>query len=122
MHASQITETMIVKRSRFFSATEAPPIDVDMPPPKRSDMPPPRPLCISTKRDRTTLVRTNTIEKIKIGKRLYDVIVENTTVLPAHDIAYDVGTFIADDHTFYVEVLDNRMDVRFVPRAGATSG
>ena len=34
MHASQITETMIVKRSRFFSATEAPPIDVDMPPPK----------------------------------------------------------------------------------------
>jgi hypothetical protein len=57
----------------------------------------------------------------KIGKRLYDVIVEDTEVLPAHDIAYEVGTFSADNHTFFVEVTDGRMDVRFVPRSGHES-
>jgi hypothetical protein len=54
----------------------------------------------------------------KIGKRLYDVIVEETEVLPAHDIRYEVGTFAADNHTFFIEVTDGRMDVRFVPRSG----
>jgi hypothetical protein len=57
--------------------------------------------------------------KVRIGKRLYDVIVENTLVLPAHDIVYDVGTLAADDHAFFVEVTDGRLDVRFVPRAGS---
>src|SRR6478735_3348532 len=84
MHASQITDTMIVKRSRFFSATEAPPIEDDMPPPKRSDMPPPRPLCISTNRDRTTLVRTNTIEKIKIGVVIITIGAEITRASLTH--------------------------------------
>jgi hypothetical protein len=55
----------------------------------------------------------------KNGKRLFDVIVENTLVLPAHDIAYDVGTLAADNHTFFVEVVDGRMDVRFIARAGS---
>lgn len=64
-------------------------------------------------------IRSAELEAMKLGKRLYDVIVENTTVLPAHDIVYDVGTFAADDHTFFVQVLDGRMDVRFVPRAGS---
>jgi subtilisin family serine protease len=63
-------------------------------------------------------IRSAELEKVKIGKRLYDVIVENTLVLPAHDIMYDAGALTADDHTFFVEVTDGRMDVRFVPRAG----
>jgi hypothetical protein len=47
------------------------------------------------------------------------VIVENTLVLPAYDIVYEAdSTFTADDQRFFVEVTDNRMDVRFVPRAG----
>jgi hypothetical protein len=57
----------------------------------------------------------------KIGKRLFDVIIEDTEVLPAHDITYEAGTFTADDRTFFIEVADNRMDVRFVPRSGYES-
>jgi subtilisin family serine protease len=59
------------------------------------------------------------LAKTKFGARLYDVIVENTLVLPAHDIAYEVGTFTADDHTAFVNVSDGRLDVRFVPRKGS---
>jgi len=55
----------------------------------------------------------------KLGKRLYDVIIENMLVLPAHDIAYEVGTFKADKHAFFVEVADGQMDVRLIPRAGS---
>jgi hypothetical protein len=58
------------------------------------------------------------LASINIGKRLYDVIIENTTVLPAHDIAYEVGIFKADRHTFFVEVADGQMDVRLIARAG----
>ena len=58
------------------------------------------------------------LNNIKLGKRLYDVIIENTLVLPAHDIVYEVGTFTADKHIFFVEVTDGQMDVRFIPRAG----
>lgn len=57
------------------------------------------------------------LQNITFGRRLYDVIIENTLVLPAHDIAYEVGTFTADDHRFFVEVTDGRMDIRFVSRA-----
>jgi hypothetical protein len=32
-----------------------------------------------------------------------DVIVENTTVLPAHDIQYEVGRFAADDYRFLLK-------------------
>ena len=42
---------------------------------------------------------------------------EDTTVLPAHDITYQVGTLAADSYTFFIPVADNRMDVRLVPRA-----
>ena len=50
-----------------ITATDDPPIEEEIPPPKRSERPPPRPLCMSTKRARTTLVITSTIEKIVIG-------------------------------------------------------
>ena len=40
-------------------------------------------------------------------------------MLPAHDIGYEVGRHVADNHTFFVEVTDGRMDVRLIPRAGS---
>jgi hypothetical protein len=39
-------------------------------------------------------------------------------VLPALDIAYEVGVLKADKHTFFVEVTDGEMDVRLIARAG----
>ncbi len=56
------------------------------------------------------------VARNSFGDRLFDVIVENTVVLPAHDIAYEVGKFTADEHHFFVEVTDNRLDVRFLGR------
>lgn len=58
------------------------------------------------------------LEKLKPNKRLFDVIVEDTTVLPAHDIAYEVGKFAAETRTFFVEVSDGRLDVRLIARKG----
>jgi subtilisin family serine protease len=55
---------------------------------------------------------------LSFGERLFDVVIENTEVLPAHDIRYEVGARTADDSTFQVEVSDGRLDVRFVPHAG----
>lgn len=52
------------------------------------------------------------------GERLFDVIIENTEVLPSHDIVYESGVLTADDWTFFVPVTDGRVDIRFVPRTG----
>jgi hypothetical protein len=49
---------------------------------------------------------------------VFDVVIEDSLVLPAHDVNYEVGTFAADDNVFFVEVLDQRLDVRFIARAG----
>jgi hypothetical protein len=54
----------------------------------------------------------------KPGKRVFDVVVENTLVLPAHDIAYEVGRFTAESKTFFIDVTDGRADIRLIPRAG----
>ena len=54
----------------------------------------------------------------KPNKRLYDVYVENTLVLGAHDVYSEVGKFAADNHSFYVRCNDGILNVRFVPRAG----
>ena len=58
------------------------------------------------------------IRQQRVGRRIFDVIVENDLVLPAYDIAYEVGSFTADDHSFYVMVSDGRLDIRLVPRRG----
>jgi hypothetical protein len=52
------------------------------------------------------------------GRRYADVILEQTLVLPAHDISGEVGTFNADDHKLLVQVTDGQLNVRFVPRSG----
>jgi subtilisin family serine protease len=50
--------------------------------------------------------------------RLHDVIVEGGIVLPSHDIAAEVGSHAADDHTFFVSVTDGQLNVRLVGRRG----
>lgn len=60
-------------------------------------------------------------EIVKLGKkerRVFDVVIEDTMVLPAHDVDYEVGRFTADDNVFYIPVTDQRLDVRFIARAG----
>jgi Malectin domain/Viral BACON domain len=52
------------------------------------------------------------------GTRLFDVIAENTVLLPAHDVAGEVGSFAADNHTFRVQVTDGQLNIRFVERRG----
>jgi subtilisin family serine protease len=59
------------------------------------------------------------LQNVGDGDRLFDVIVENTLVLPAHDIQYEVGRYAADHQRFFVEVTDGRLDVRFIGRAGS---
>lgn len=59
------------------------------------------------------------LQNVDFGDRLFDVIVEQSLLLPAHDIYYEVGRRVADDHRFFIEVADGRLDVRLVPRAGA---
>jgi subtilisin family serine protease len=58
------------------------------------------------------------LRQIRPNTRLFDVILENTLVLPAHDIALEVGSFAADDHSFFVQVTDGTLDVRLIRRAG----
>jgi hypothetical protein len=50
-----------------------------------------------------------------------DVILENSLVLPAHDIALEVGSFAADDHSFFIRVDDGSLGVRLIRRAGSAS-
>jgi subtilisin family serine protease len=52
------------------------------------------------------------------GTRLFDVIAENTLELPALDVAGEVGSFAADQHTFRVTVTDGQLNIRFVGRRG----
>jgi hypothetical protein len=58
------------------------------------------------------------IARTNPGRHLFDVIIEGNTVLPAHDIAAEVGSFAADDHVFYVVVTDGQLNIRFIPRTG----
>ena len=52
------------------------------------------------------------------GTRLFDVVVENTLVLPSLDVAGEVGSFAADLHTFRIPVTDGQLNIRFVERRG----
>jgi subtilisin family serine protease len=57
----------------------------------------------------------------RIGQRLFDVIAEDSLLLPAHDIVYEVGTLAAESRTFFLNVTDGRMDIRLIPRHGSDS-
>lgn len=52
------------------------------------------------------------------GRRMFDVIIEGAMVLPAYDIAANVGPLAADDHTFYLMLTDGQLNIRLVTRRG----
>jgi predicted phage tail protein len=56
------------------------------------------------------------IQNRKPNQRLFDVIVEGNLVLPAFDIAGEVGQNTADDKSFFVPVTDGQLSIRFIPR------
>ena len=58
------------------------------------------------------------IARTNPGRHLFDVIIEGNLVLPAHDIAAEVGSFAADNHVFYVVVTDGQLNIRFIARTG----
>jgi subtilisin family serine protease len=60
------------------------------------------------------------IQNMRPGNRLFDVILNNTLVLPSYDIAATVGTFHADEYTFLIEVTDGQLRIRLVDRSGPT--
>jgi hypothetical protein len=52
------------------------------------------------------------------GQHIYDVLIEGNLVLYAHDVSAEVGTYTADDHSFFVPVTDGTLNVRFVGHRG----
>ena len=46
------------------------------------------------------------------------MIVEGQLVLPALDVALEVGSFHADDHVAFVRVTDGQLNLRLVARKG----
>src|SRR4051794_10928923 len=60
--------TPTVNRSRFRSATEEPPSELDTPPPNMSDSPPPRPLWSSTRTTSRQLVVTSSTVKTVVTR------------------------------------------------------
>jgi hypothetical protein len=59
------------------------------------------------------------LQNQKAGQRLFDVIAEGSYVLPALDVAGEVGKLNALDKTFFMPVTDGAMNVRFVARQGS---
>jgi len=58
------------------------------------------------------------LRRTRPNTHLFDVILENNLVLAAHDIAAEVGSFAADDHSFFIRVTDGSLNVRFIERLG----
>jgi hypothetical protein len=54
-----------------------------------------------------------------VNERIFDAIIEDTLVLPAHDIQYEVGRYAAENRKFFIEVTDGRLDVRLITRSGS---
>jgi subtilisin family serine protease len=53
------------------------------------------------------------------GQHIFDVLIEGSLVLPAYDIVLAAGgTYTADDQSFFVNVTDGQLSVRFVERRG----
>jgi hypothetical protein len=54
------------------------------------------------------------LKSIPPNTRRFDIMIEGNMVLIAHDIALEVGSFAADNHTFYVVVTDGTLNIRFI--------
>ncbi|MGH8837320.1 MAG: carboxypeptidase regulatory-like domain-containing protein [Actinomycetes bacterium] len=63
-------------------------------------------------------VRFAELDKRKPNTRLFDVVAESSLLLPAHDVAAEVGSLTADQHVFFVSVADGQLNLRFVQRKG----
>jgi hypothetical protein len=59
------------------------------------------------------------LQNQKPGQRIFDVIAENAFLLPAFDVAGEVGKLYADDKSFAVQVTDGQLNLRFVARQGS---
>ncbi|MCP4601736.1 MAG: S8 family serine peptidase [Proteobacteria bacterium] len=57
-------------------------------------------------------------KKMQPGQRLFDIIIENDLVIPAYDIAFEVGTLTLDERTFLSDPEDGRLDIRLIKRKG----
>ncbi|MDT8307089.1 MAG: carboxypeptidase regulatory-like domain-containing protein [Anaerolineae bacterium] len=58
------------------------------------------------------------ITNVRPGTRVFDVIAEGEFLLPAHDIAAEVGSYYADEHVYYIPVTDGQLNLRIVHRRG----
>jgi len=56
------------------------------------------------------------VSKTQPNRRVFDVLIEGNMVIYAHDVALEVGSLAADNHTFYVLVTDGQLNIRFVPK------
>jgi hypothetical protein len=56
------------------------------------------------------------VKKQKPNKRVFDIIIEGSLVIPALDVAAEVGSFAADQHTLFLPVTDGQLNIRFVDR------
>jgi hypothetical protein len=60
------------------------------------------------------------LRRTRPNTRLFDVIIEGQLLLPALDVANDVGPYAAMRHTLYVPVADGQLNVRLISRQGDT--
>jgi hypothetical protein len=51
-------------------------------------------------------------------QRVYDLVAEATLLLPAHDIANEVGQLTADDHSFFITLTDGQLNLQLISRQG----
>ncbi|MEV0612238.1 S8 family serine peptidase [Nonomuraea sp. NPDC050404] len=60
------------------------------------------------------------IRNMRMGQRVFDVLVEGQLAIPALDLALEAGTYTAVARQYTVRVSDGQLNVRFATRQGAT--
>ncbi|NJP92282.1 S8 family serine peptidase [Nonomuraea sp. FMUSA5-5] len=60
------------------------------------------------------------IRNMRMGQRVFDVLVEGQLAIPALDLALESGTYTAVSRQYTVKVTDGQLNVRFATRQGAT--
>jgi Malectin domain len=60
------------------------------------------------------------IRNMRMGQRVFDVLVEGQLAIPALDLALESGTYTAVTRQYTVKVSDGQLNVRFATRQGAT--
>ncbi|MGW4795651.1 S8 family serine peptidase [Nonomuraea sp. NPDC004297] len=60
------------------------------------------------------------VRNMRMGQRVFDVLVEGQLAIPALDLALESGTYTAVSRQYTVKVTDGQLNVRFATRQGAT--